>query len=125
MVKTVELGPVTSDWLAWELDGNHQPSRENKDIAVSQTLVDGSVVSENTDGEIQLYAAATDEVAIGIYIGKPITTTSSDTEKGVIVARDARIVEENITFKSGLTDTQKAAAMADLAKLSITPVRLA
>ena len=125
MVKSYEHKPVvTSNWLAVELDGNHRPSRENVDVAVSQTLVDGSVVSKNANGQVQIYGGATDEKAVGIFVGN-VTTTATETGKGVIVARVAKVVVEQLTFKAGLADAKKTASLADLAVLHITTVRSA
>lgn len=122
---TVEMKGVTSDWLAVELDGNHRPSRENEVVAASQTLTDGTVISKNTSGQIQVYGGATDEVAAGIYVGATVTTAAGETKKGVIVARSAKVVVANLTFKSGLAAAKQTAALADLAKLHITTVRSA
>lgn len=122
---TIEMKGVTSDWLAVELDGNHAPSRENEIVAASQILTDGMVVSKNTNGQIQVYGGATDEVATGVYVGDSVTTKSGETAKGVVIARNAKVVTANLTFKSGLTQAKQTAALADLAKLHITTVRSA
>ncbi|MFH7767726.1 head decoration protein [Acinetobacter sp. BSP-28] len=121
---TVEKKGVTSDWLAVELDGNHHPSRENAVVAASQTLTDGLVVSLNANGQVQVYGGATDEVAAGIFVGEAATGVG-ETAKGVIVARNAKVVAEKLTFKSGLAGAKQTAALADLAKLHITTVRSA
>ena len=122
---TVTLGKPTSAWLANELDGNHRPSRENVVVAASQELTDGTVVSLNANGQAQIYAGVTDEVAAGIFVGDAVTTGAGVTGAGVIVARTAKVVAENLTFKSGLTTAKQTAALADLAKLRITTVRSA
>lgn len=122
MTKTLQK--PTSAWLAVELDGNHRPSRENVIVAASQTLTDGLVVSLNASGQAQVYGGATDEVAAGVFIGEA-TTGAGETGVGVIVARTAKVVVENLTFKSGLAAAKQTAALADLAKLHITTVRSA
>ena len=122
---TVTLGKPTSAWLANELDGNHRPSRENVVVAASQELTDGTVVSLNANGQAQIYAGVTDEVAAGIFVGDAVTTGAGVTGAGVIVARTAKVVAENLTFKSGLTTAKQTAALAGLAKLHITTVRSA
>ena len=124
MVKVVEKAGVTSDWLAWELDGNHRPSRENVTVAASQALVNGAVVSKNAGGEVQVFGGATDEKAVGVFVGE-VTTGAGATGKGVIVARTAKIVAEKLTWKSGLAGAKQTAALADLAALHITTVRSA
>ncbi|WP_347460631.1 head decoration protein [Acinetobacter thermotolerans] len=122
---TVTLEKPTSAWLANELDGNHRPSRENVVVAASQTLVDGSVISLNSNGQAQIYGGAENEVAAGIFVGDAVTTGAGETGAGVYVARNAKVVSENLTFKSGLASAKKTAALADLAKLHITTVRSA
>ena len=121
---TVTQKGVTSDWLATELDGNHRPSRENVTVAASQALVDGAVVSLNASGHVQVFGGATDEKAAGVFVGE-VTTGAGATAKGVIVARTAKVVAENLTWKSGLAGAKQTAALADLAALHITTVRSA
>lgn len=121
---TVTQKGVTSDWLATELDGNHRPSRENAIVAASQALVNGAVVSKNAGGEVQVFGGATDEKAVGVFVGE-VTTGAGATGKGVIVARTAKIVAEKLTWKSGLAGAKQTAALADLAALHITTVRSA
>lgn len=121
---TVTQKGVTSDWLATELDGNHAPSRENVTVAASQALVSGAVVSKNVGGEVQVFGGATDEKAVGVFVGE-VTTGAGATAKGVIVARTAKVVAENLTWKSGLAGAKQTAALADLAALHITTVRSA
>lgn len=122
MTKTLQK--PTSTWLAVELDGNHRPSRENVVVAASQTLTDGLVVSLNSSGQAQVYGGATDEVAVGVFVGEA-TTGLGETGAGVIVARTAKVVVANLKFKSGLAEAKQTAALADLAKLHITTVRSA
>lgn len=121
---TVTQKGVTSDWLATELDGNHRPSRENAIVAVSQTLVDGAVVSLNASGHVQVFGGAVDEKAAGVFVGE-VTTGAGATGKGVIVARTAKIVAEKLTWKLGLAGAKQTAALVDLAALHITTVRSA
>ena len=123
MTKTLEK--TTSAWLASELDGNHQPSRENVIVAASQALIDGLVVSLNSNGQAQVFGGAENEVAAGIFVGESITTGSGATGSGVIVARNAKVVVANLKFKSGLAQAKQTAALADLAKLHISTVRSA
>jgi len=126
MVKTVELTKaIVSNVIAWELEGNHRPSRENAIIAASQDLSNGTVISYNANGQVQIFGGATDEVAAGIFIGERIVTAAGQTAKGVVIARDARFVEGTLLFKSGLTNAKKTEALASLKALHITPVRAA
>lgn len=121
--KSYALGGTTSDWLAWELDGNHRPSRENVVIATNQALNDGMVVSVNEQHQVQAYTAVENEIPVGIYIGEAITTTKSDVGNGVIAARDTRIVLEKLNFKTPLTDEQTTTMLGHLAQANITTVR--
>ena len=122
MVQTVtDSHAVVSDVIAWELEGNHRPSRENVVVAVSQTLTDGLVVSLNASGQAQVFGGAVGEKAAGVFVGEA-TTGAGATGKGVIVARTAKIVAEKLTWKSGLAGAKQTAALADLAALYITAV---
>ena len=121
MVKTVTKKGVTSDWLAWELDGNHRPSRENVTVAPSQTLVDGQVISFNGSNQAVAYTGS-GSVA-GVFVGEA-TTGASETLAGVIVARHARIVFEKLSG-TGADETAKATTLAGLKTIGITPVRQA
>lgn len=126
MVKSVEMTKsATSDWLAVELQGNHQPSRENAVVAASQTLKDGMPISIDVTGKIQAFGGATDEKAAGIFIGADVVTGAGETKKGVYLARIAKVVVEELTWKSGVASPKQMAALADLAALNITTVRSA
>ena len=125
MVQTVtDSHSAVTDVIAWELEGNHRPSRENVVVAVSQTLTDGLVVSLNASGQAQVFGGATGEKAAGVFVGEA-TTGAGATGEGVIVARTAKIVAEKLTWKSGLAGAKQTAALADLAALNILPVRSA
>lgn len=108
---------VTSDWLAWELDGNHNPSRENVTVAADQTIEDGQPVSLNASGDIVAFNG-TGAVA-GIAIGAVKTT--ADKGKGVILAHQARIVAEKLKVEAD----DLATVVAGLKTLGITTVRSA
>ena len=125
MVQTVtDSHSAVTDVIAWELEGNHRPSRENVVVAASQTLTDGLVVSLNASGQAQVFGGAIGEKAAGVFVGEA-TTGASATGKGVIVACTAKIVAEKLTWKSGLAGAKQTAALADLAALNILPVRSA
>ena len=124
MVQTVTKGGVTSDWLAFELDGNHRQSRENVTVAASQTLVDGQVISYDGTGKVVAFTAAVDQVPAGIMVGG-VATGASTTAKGVAVVRDARVVVSKLTWHADVDSTEQTAALAELLKLGITTVRSA
>ena len=126
MVQTVtDNHSVVSDVIAWELEGNHRPSRENVVIAASQDLSNGTVISYNGSGQVQAFGGATNEVAAGIYIGDAVTTAAGQTAKGVIIARDARYAEGKLAYAAGVTNGEKTNAVAALKLLNITAVRSA
>lgn len=125
MVQTVTKGGVTSDWLAFELDGNHRQSRENVTVAASQTLVDGQVIAYDGTGKAVAFTAAVSQVPAGIYVGDAVTTGASATAKGVAVVRDARVVVSKLTWHADVDSTEQTAALAELLKLGITTVRSA
>ncbi|MCF9045975.1 head decoration protein [Acinetobacter nectaris] len=122
--KTYTLGKPTSAWLAVELDGNHRPSRENKIVAAGQTLTDGMVVGYDENAHI-VQISKSNASAIGIFIGDTVTTASNETGQGVIVARTAKVVGENLVFPDGLTADTQAQVFSALAQLDITLIRSA
>lgn len=126
MVQTVtDNHAVVSDVIAWELEGNHRPSRKNVTIAASQSLVNGQVVAFDGSGNVIKFSVQATNAAAGIYIGDPVITGSGQTANGVIIARDARYAEGKLAYASGVTNGEKTNAVAALALLNITAVRSA
>lgn len=126
MVQTVtDNHAVVSNVIAWELEGNHRPSRENAVIAASQDLSNGTVISYNANNQVQIFGGAIGEVAAGIFIGERIVTGAGQTANGVVVAHDAQFVDGSLIYKSGLSNADKTKALASLKALYITPVRSA
>lgn len=108
-----------NDWLKWEQENRY--SREKVTIASGQNLSLGQVVGKITaSGK---YAAfnqdGTDgtEAAAGIVISDYDASTA-DLE-GVIICRDAIVVEDNLVFPSDIEAAEQAAAMAELKVLGI------
>ena len=124
MVQTATKSGVTSDWLAFEVDGNHRQSRENITVAASQTLVDGQVISYDESGNVVAFTAAVDQVPVGIMVGN-VTTGAGATAKGAAVVRDARIVAEQLTWHADVDSTEQGIALAELLELGITTARSA
>jgi len=126
MVQTVtDNHAVVSDVIAWELEGNHRPSRKNVTIAASQSLVNGQVVAFDGSGNVIKFSVQATNAAAGIYIGDAVTTGAGQTANGVIIARDARYAEGKLAYASGVTSGEKTNAVAALALLNITAVRSA
>ena len=126
MVQTVTDNHVAvSDVIAWELDGNHRPSRENVTIAASQSLVNGQAIAFDGSGNVIKFSVQATNAAAGIYIGDSVVTGSGQTAQGVIIARDARYVEGKLAYASGVTSGEKTNAVTALAALNILPVRSA
>ena len=126
MVQTVtDNHAVVSDVIAWELEGNHRPSRKNVTIAASQSLVNGQVIAFDGSGNVIKFSGQLINAAAGIYIGDAVTTGAGQTAKGVVIARDARYAEGKLVYASGVTNGEKTNAVAALALLNITAVRSA
>ena len=126
MVQTVTDSHVAvSDVIAWELEGNHRPSRKNVTIAASQSLVNGQVIAFDGTGDVIKFSVQATNAAAGIYIGDSVVTGSGQTAQGVIIARDARYAEGKLAYASGVTNGEKTNAVAALALLNITAVRSA
>ena len=126
MVQTVtDNHAVVSDVIAWELEGNHRPSRKNVTIAASQSLVNGQVIAFDGSGNVIKFSGQATNAAAGIFIGDAVTTGAGQTAKGVVIARDARYAEGKLAYASGVTNGEKTNAVAALALLNITAVRSA
>jgi hypothetical protein len=126
MVQTVaDNHTVVSDVIAWELEGNHRPSRKNVTIAASQSLVNGQVIAFDGTGSVIKFSVQATNAAAGIFIGDAVTTGAGQTAKGVIVALDARYTEGKLAYAVGVTNGEKTNAVAALALLNITAVRSA
>jgi len=126
MVQTVtDSHSAVSDVIAWELEGNHRPSRKNVTIAASQSLVNGQVIAFDGSGNVIKFSVQATNAAAGIYIGDSVVTGSGQTANGVIIARDARYAEGKLAYASGVTNGEKTNAVAALALLNITAVRSA
>ena len=124
MVQTVtDNHAVVSDVIAWELEGNHRPSRKNVTIAASQSLVNGQVIAFDGSGNVIKFSVQATNAAAGIYIGDPVITGSGQTANGVIIARDARYAEGKLAYAAGVTNGEKTNALTALAALNILPVR--
>jgi len=126
MVQTVtDSHSAVSDVIAWELEGNHRPSRKNVTIAASQSLVNGQVIAFDGSGNVIKFSVQATNAAAGIYIGDSVVTGSGQTANGVIIARDARYAEGKLAYASGVINGEKTNAVAALALLNITAVRSA
>jgi len=126
MVQTVtDSHSAVSDVIAWEVEGNHRPSRKNVTIAASQSLVNGQVIAFDGSGNVIKFSVQATNAAAGIYIGDSVVTGSGQTANGVIIARDARYAEGKLAYASGVINGEKTNAVAALALLNITAVRSA
>lgn len=126
MVQTVtDSHSAVSDVIAWEVEGNHRPSRKNVTIAASQSLVNGQVIAFDGSGNVIKFSVQATNAAAGIYIGDSVVTGSGQTANGVIIACDARYAEGKLAYASGVTNGEKTNAVAALALLNITAVRSA
>lgn len=123
MVSAVKIEPNRlSDWLFYEEDEIGRYSRDNVVQAANTTLKSGAVVMKNGAGEIVEFtgAAGAANAAVGIVVND--CATGAAVAANVIVARTARVVPTYLLWKVGITEPQKAAAMASLAALGIITV---
>ncbi len=114
-----------SDWLLYENCDIGRYSRDVVTVAINQTLLDGQVVGKNAAGEVMAYdnetsTSAGGAVATGIMCGS--ITTGAATAKGVMLAREARVVPGRLKYAAGLITADKDAAIVDLAALGIIAV---
>ena len=117
------LGKRLSDVITYEEDEIQRYSRENINVAASQSLVVGSLVVSTTgiggtfteyDGSQVLTSAV-----VGIVV-QPLTTDSSGAQT-VMVCRHARYLPNNLTWKSGVTTLQKTAFTTALTAAGVVP----
>lgn len=118
MASTTE-GTYLNDFLKWEQE--NQYSREKVTIASGNTIVKGEVLGIVTaSSEYAAFdqgAADGTENAAGIAIDD--YDASAAAVEGVAIVRDAIVVENNLTFPSGITAGEQATAMASLKALGI------
>jgi len=116
MVSAVKNEPGrASDWLLYEEDEIGRYSRDVVTVAANQTLKCGAVVGLNAAGTEVVEYDNTDPdggVVVGIMAEEVITGAA--TVKGVIIARHAKVAPSGLVWKTGLLQTDKDAAMADL-----------
>jgi len=108
-----------NDILKWEQEKRY--SRDEVTVASGQNLALGTVVGKVTStGKYKILApSATDgtKTAAGFMVADCDASTG-DT-KGVIVARDAIVNNENLVWPGGITAGQKTTALADLKAIGI------
>jgi hypothetical protein len=125
MVSPTKLEPIRqSDWLLYEETEVGRYSRDNVTVGPSQTLKSGAVIGLNAAGNQVIEYDNVDPdggVAIGVIV-EDVTTGAAETKKSVIVARQARVVLEQLVWKVGLTNADKLAGLADLAAKGIVTV---
>jgi len=121
-----EYPRLSQDWLKHETD----PQMGRTEVVVAGGAGDlktGTVLGMVSASKkwVPLAPAATDgsQTAAGILYGRTDASGTADV-KGVAITGDARVAPLELTFPAGITDAQKAAAMAQLAALEIIPVRL-
>jgi Bacteriophage lambda head decoration protein D len=112
--------PIRSnDWLIFEDEGIARYSRESGTVALSQTLVSGTVISFNATGDIvRLGTSAPSNVARGILVDA-VTTDATTKQKAPYIARFAAVASDILTFDVALTAPQKTTALSELNALGI------
>lgn len=118
------LGKRLSDVITYEESERQRYSRENINVAASQSLVIGSLVVSTTgiggtfveyDGSQTLTTAV-----VGIVVNA-LTTDSTGGAQTVMVCRHARYLPANLTWKSGVTTLQKTAFTNALLTAGVVP----
>lgn len=113
-----------SDVITYEESERQRYSRENINVAASQSLVIGSLVVSTTgiggtfveyDGSQTLTTAV-----VGIVVNA-LTTDSTGGAQTVMVCRHARYLPANLTWKSGVTTLQKTAFTNALLTAGVVP----
>ncbi|RLB92237.1 MAG: head decoration protein [Deltaproteobacteria bacterium] len=108
-----------ADVLVWEQERGY--SRQEITIVSGQSVVMGQAIGKVTaSGK---YAAFDQDLSTGVEtaVGFAIAdydATSADTQ-GVMIARDAIIVTDNLTWPSDITEGETTTALATLAGLGI------
>lgn len=120
-------GQYNSDWLVWEEDAGY--SREKVTIAAEQDIVKGQVLGIVTASG-QYAAFDQDGVVVGTNAAAGIAldnykTGIGQTAKGVVIRREAIVIEKNLVFPDDITAPEQAAAMAELKALGIITRELA
>lgn len=102
-------------------EGNGQISRETITVAEGQKLEAGTVLGKITASGFytQLDPAAADgsEAAAAILIAA-CDATDADT-KAAVIARDAEVSDARLTWPVGISQPEKASAVAELAAMNI------
>ena len=113
--KSISVGDI----VYWEEDNNY--SRDDITVASGQTLSLGAVIGKVTaSGEYAEHnpgASDGTENAAGIILAD--CDASSAAADSVALVREAIIGADNLVWRTGATDQQKADALADLKALGI------
>ena len=123
---TPQVEPVRiSDWLLYEEDGIGRFSRDIVPVAASPALACGAVVALDANGAVVEYDPddAATAPAAGI-ITEAVTTGATESVKAVIIARHARIVPDQLTWKAGTGEADRHAALSALSALGIVQVQV-
>lgn len=98
-------------------EANGYRSRQRVVVGLAQTLLAGQVLGKLTTGGdyVKLAPAASDgsQTAAGIAFDDYVTTTEK--VDGVSFERDGEVTLDKLVWPAGITDIQKAAAIAALA----------
>ena len=98
-------------------EANGYRSRQRMTVGLNQTLLAGQVLGKLTTGGdyVKLAPAASDgsQTVAGIAFDDYVTTTEK--VDGVSFERDGEVTLDKLVWPAGITDIQKAAAIAALA----------
>jgi len=97
-------------------------SRDQATVASGQNLALGAVVGiVSATGKVKaLDPAATDgsQTAAGIVL-QPVDATAGDRDDGILLARHAIVADSALVWPAGITNAEKAAAVAQLKAIGI------
>ena len=97
-------------------------SRDQVTVASGQNLALGAVVGiVSATGKVKaLDPAATDgsQTAAGIVL-QPVDATAGDRDDGILLARHAIVADSALVWPAGITNAEKAAAVAQLKAIGI------
>ena len=97
-------------------------SRDQATVASGQNLTLGAVVGiVAATGKVKaLDPAATDgsQLAAGVLL-EPVDATAGDRDDGILLARHAIVADSALVWPAGITNAEKAAAIAELKAIGI------
>jgi hypothetical protein len=108
-------GRHTGEFILSEEQGNY--ARDNATLLEGQNLEAGTVVSKDGDDKYSMFTVGGDAVAGILYAN--VDATDADTPCVVMVRGPLEVIADALVWESGISDQDKATAVAALAALGI------